>query len=79
MAKKMRILRDGCGNPVKMVATEDKRVLRCGMVFTTDYGLRMTIANYDDTSGLWLCEIPGQNYIRYYDEYTIKKFLGWRK
>ena len=78
MAKKMKILRDGCGNPVKVVPVNDK-VLRCGMVFTTDCGLRMTIANYDDTSGLWLCEIPGQDYTRYYDEYTIKKFLGWRK
>lgn len=74
-----RILRDGCGNPVKVMNTDDKKVLRCGMVFTTNYGLRMTIANYDDTSGLWLCEIPGQDYTRYFDEYTIKKYLGWRK
>ena len=78
MVKKMKILRDGCGNPIKVVPINDK-VLRCGMGFTTDCGLRMIIANYDDVSGLWLCEIPGQNYTRYYDEYTIKKFLGWRK
>ena len=78
MAKKMKILRDGCGNPIKVVPVNDK-TLRCGMEFTTDCGLRLTIANYDDVSGLWLCEIPGQNYTRYYDEYTIKKFLGWRK
>ena len=78
MTKKMKVLRDGCGNPVKVVWVEPK-VLRCGMEFTTDYGLRMTIVNYDDTSGLWLCEIHGQDYTRYFDEYTIKKYLGWRK
>ena len=78
MAKKMRILRDGNGNPIKVVSVKDK-ALRCGMEFTTDYGLRMTIANYDDTSGLWLWEIPGQDYSRCCGEYTIKKYLGWRK
>lgn len=77
MAKKMRVLRDGCGNPVKVVRTEPKTI-RCGMEFTTDYGLHFTIANYDDTSGMWLCEIPGQNFYRWFDQRSIEKYLRWR-
>ena len=76
--KKIYFMRDGHGSPIQVGTVYDK-ALMCGLEFTTDYGLRMTIANYDDTSGLWLCEIPGQDYTRYFDEYTIKKYLGWRK